>query len=494
MPLSKEEYALWITQLAQAWDPLLRRHRLALEEVQEDVPAQTYRQLRRQLTELEQLLTGAAAVARMERGHPVLQLAAGEPASWLNTFLSPYQRFAAEEGVQWEVQWTGPWPDQLCTDQRRVESILKTLIENAFSFLKPEAGKIMLQLAFNGESWSAAVTDNGIGIAEDKLPQVFNPLYAEHTHLQLYQAAHLQLFLAKGRAQAMRGDLQVESRKGVYTRFILTLPFWTEAPNRLIWEPISWRLFAPTPDQLFRKPDRVGSGEECLLAWISAEPPEDLPAVAEETAIRWQPQYSFQMALLELPALQPAAVILRPPFPDDGSVDGFIHALLNEPDLRNLRLVLCREEDHPLADRVLPVETEALEAARTAILLLNRERRRHPDPLPEPDRSEPEVFMVKVRRLLDSHLADTGFGVRALADALYMSRSQLHRKISRLSGMNPQQLLLSHRLEKARKDLASGLWTVAQVADRCGFSSPAYFSRIYRSRFGRTPKEDLRHR
>ncbi|MFE9028201.1 helix-turn-helix transcriptional regulator [Streptomyces iakyrus] len=58
--------------------------------------------------------------------------------------------------------------------------------------------------------------------------------------------------------------------------------------------------------------------------------------------------------------------------------------------------------------------------------------------------------------------------------------------------MSPSRYILEQRLGKARQVLADPGYrhlTIAEVAHCWGFASQAHFTRVFRSRFGRTPGE-----
>lgn len=55
-------------------------------------------------------------------------------------------------------------------------------------------------------------------------------------------------------------------------------------------------------------------------------------------------------------------------------------------------------------------------------------------------------------------------------------------------GISPMNDLIDMRLSEAKWFLTQGSLTVAEVAERCGFSSLSYFSRLFKNRTGQTPK------
>ncbi len=84
-------------------------------------------------------------------------------------------------------------------------------------------------------------------------------------------------------------------------------------------------------------------------------------------------------------------------------------------------------------------------------------------------------------------MAENGFGVFELADTLGLSRRQLHRKLTALTGYGPADFLRQLRLERAAQLLRQHYGTVAEVAYQVGFNKPRHFSRLFRDHFGVNP-------
>ena len=72
---------------------------------------------------------------------------------------------------------------------------------------------------FDGEPWRIVISDNGVGIPEDVIPKVFEPLFTTKT-----KGTGLGLAIVAGRVRAHEGRIHVESEAGVGTRFVIELP------------------------------------------------------------------------------------------------------------------------------------------------------------------------------------------------------------------------------------------------------------------------------
>ena len=78
----------------------------------------------------------------------------------------------------------------------------------------------------------------------------------------------------------------------------------------------------------------------------------------------------------------------------------------------------------------------------------------------------------------------------ALADSIGVTRRQLERLFATHLKDTPSHFYLGLRLERARQLLQQTEMRIIEVSVACGFESPSYFSRAYRSRFHSPPKQD----
>lgn len=92
-------------------------------------------------------------------------------------------------------------------------------------------------------------------------------------------------------------------------------------------------------------------------------------------------------------------------------------------------------------------------------------------------------------RIMAERATDPDFDISDLSRELYVSGATLRRRFSAVYGIPPKQYLTKLRLDRALALLASGHHLVKDAALMCGFSDEKYFSRLIKSRFGKTPTE-----
>ncbi len=100
-----------------------------------------------------------------------------------------------------------------------------------------------------------------------------------------------------------------------------------------------------------------------------------------------------------------------------------------------------------------------------------------------------DPFLEKLWATVDAHLDRSDFDVPLLCREIGMSRTQLHRKVTALTGESITKFIHTVRFATATRLLAQTQLTISEVAYECGFSDPGYFTKLFSKEFGKTPTE-----
>ena len=76
-----------------------------------------------------------------------------------------------------------------------------------------------------------------------------------------------------------------------------------------------------------------------------------------------------------------------------------------------------------------------------------------------------------------------------IASQLAMSTHYLSDLLRNLTGLNTQQHIHAHLIERAKNLLLTTNLSVSEIAYALGFEYPQYFSRLFKSKTGQTPVE-----
>ncbi len=85
------------------------------------------------------------------------------------------------------------------------------------------------------------------------------------------------------------------------------------------------------------------------------------------------------------------------------------------------------------------------------------------------------------------------FSIPAIAASLGISAGRLSRIFKQQTGETLEGFLMRSRTELAKRLLLDPVSSIAEVARQCGYSDPAYFSRVFRKLQGCSPREFRRN-
>jgi len=98
-------------------------------------------------------------------------------------------------------------------------------------------------------------------------------------------------------------------------------------------------------------------------------------------------------------------------------------------------------------------------------------------------------FLKKITRIIEENISNEQFGVSELAREAGMSRSNLLRKVKKLTNLSVSVFIRQVRLAYAMELLKQDVLNVSEVSYRVGFSSTSYFIKCFREHYGYPPGE-----
>ena len=98
-----------------------------------------------------------------------------------------------------------------------------------------------------------------------------------------------------------------------------------------------------------------------------------------------------------------------------------------------------------------------------------------------------EALLESLFSILETNWQNADFDIENYCQSMAMSKSQLYRKTIALTGMSPNILLKEYRLEKAKDLMKKQQYNIAQVTFDSGFTSPSYFTKCFKKKYGLLP-------
>ncbi|WP_163379501.1 two-component regulator propeller domain-containing protein [Cyclobacterium sp. SYSU L10401] len=458
---------------------------------------------------LLQLVNEMLDLAKLESGHLELEMQQQDVVPFIKYICESFESMAQEKQIKVDVD---AHVAQLVMDfdPAKLAMIVSNLLSNAIKFT-PDHGRIAVHLdqvyASGKKYFTLIVKDNGKGLLKEEIPHVFDRFYqADQSSTRHTEGTGIGLALTKELVELMGGTIKVESPTGMGSTFTVHLPITLAAP-KTIGQELN-QFFQPTLPQAITYINEKAQDLELPLVLII----EDNLDVGNYLKMALKNKYNCLHATngqtgLELAyAHIPDIIICDVMMP---GMDGFEVCATLKADERSdhipiIMLTALAEKEarltglskgadaylaKPFDKKELLIRLEKLQEIRNRLQQKYSRRFLSSEHSYEPISSSIESFLVKVEQAILNHLEEEDFSVDQLADAICLSRSQVHRKIKALTGHSTTIYIRLIRLQKAKELLASGDLNISEVAFRVGFKSPAYFSQIFKKTFGESPTE-----
>jgi signal transduction histidine kinase len=168
-------------------------------------------------------------LTRMESGNLELHTSSFSLRESLNDSLMMLKEKAEKSALHLNLEIAPEADIHIAADQRKLKQIMFNLISNAVKF-SPAEGTVVVGAVKEGDFVEISVTDSGIGIKENEIPDLFKAFtQMESVYTKAYQGTGLGLALARQLVELHGGTIRVESNFGAGSRFSFTLPLFSES-------------------------------------------------------------------------------------------------------------------------------------------------------------------------------------------------------------------------------------------------------------------------
>jgi len=144
-------------------------------------------------------------------------------ASLLVTVRDKYLEFAQERGVTLQVEVEDDLP-AVKADHEYISAAMECLADNAIKFTDEPGGVVVLRAYADEESVCLAVIDEGRGIPEHELQNIFKSFYQIDREKYEDQGAGAGLAIVDGIVRLHGGTLSIDSTFGQGSTFVIHLP------------------------------------------------------------------------------------------------------------------------------------------------------------------------------------------------------------------------------------------------------------------------------
>jgi signal transduction histidine kinase/ligand-binding sensor domain-containing protein/DNA-binding response OmpR family regulator len=496
----------------------VKRMRDASDDPQEK---EELRLVHKNATRLLELVNQLLDLSRLESGSMMLQAAPEDVVPLLKGLLQSFCSYAEQKKIS--LAFTSSAGSIIVyIDRDKFEKIVTNILANAFKFT-PEGGRVEMSVGQDLQHVSIRITDTGVGIPAEKIPNIFDRFYqVDGSHTREQEGTGIGLSLTRELVDLHKGTITVESEEGCGSAFTVRLPL---GKAHLLPEEICERKREQKKEQraegaglapLASATDETGTGEVPKVPPMEVGKPvllivEDNADVRQYIRRDLKGEYNileavdgvdgWQQSLSQMPDIIISDIMMP-------KMDGFAlcEKLKNDERTSHIPVILLTakatsrdkiEGFQTGADDYImkPFEPAELQA-RLRNLLEQRKRlhehfRKHGLFEIEEQKitSVDQKFLQRVLAAVAERMSEPAFGVEVLAEQMAVSRSLLLKKMEALTGEAPVELIKRMRLNKAATLIEARFGNAFQVALEVGFSSPSYFSKCFKRQFGVTPSE-----
>ena len=396
---------------------------------------------------------------------------------------------------------------ELFIDRNLMDKVYFNLLSNAFKFT-PDNGKIEISIQERGNQVVISFKDNGIGIPEKEISNVFEAYFKGSNNRK--NSSGIGLHLSRQFIELHLGSVEVHSFQG--TEFIISLFKGNKHFNedQMVKEASFLKAETLSNNEILTGIEDDGfvqnqaiDGERYSLLLV-----EDNSDLSFFLSNKLKSEFdvttsdgadAVDKAVGEIPDIIVCDVNLP-------VKNGFEICEILKNDLRtsHIPIILLTALDNKESylqglksgvDLYLtkpfsyPILTQSLRG-----LLYNREKLRYyyTNNIGKIVDSKSfgsieQNFVNRLNQIIMGNIDNADFSVENLADLLNISRIQLYRKIKAMFDVNVSDYINNIRLEQAKFMLQNPELTISEVAYKTGFSSPNYFSTVFKNKYGLSP-------
>jgi len=498
-----------------------------LQEIQEHGAVDKYVQTRlqyihRSSTKLLHIVNQMLDYRKAELGMFRLQVAMQDVEEIAGSIFSLFGEIAQNRDMDYILN-SELKGERLPVDRQFLEMSLTNLLTNAFKFT-PSGGTIRLSLRHAEGRLLISVRDNGIGIAADNQRAIFERFYQID---ESRSGTGIGLSIVRRLVELHHGEISLCSEEGSFSEFTISLPDTLESysPEERASADRNPQQSATSENLPYYLADACTPDREAA----AVEPPgpdgeehEPILLVVDDVSIRRYLSDHFrnrylvyaasdgQQALDLLKSIEPSVIIA------DRVLHGMDGLKLCQAVKQNIRtchipVILLASKDS-VEDQITGIEAGAddyvaqpfsitLLQAKVNNLLKSRYRLRHHysnsadiDPEKITSNAIDGDFLKRAIQVVEQNMDNENFSSNDFAQALCMSRSNLHLKITSITGESATKFIRKIRFNYACKLLLDRKYTISEISSMVGFNSPSYFATSFKKHMGCLPTEYVRNR
>lgn len=470
--------------------------------------------------QLKELIGELLDFRKQEQGKMKLKVSRMNLVSFLNETYLLFQPYA--ESKQIHLEFHKSQDDiELWFDWKQMRKVINNLLSNAIKHVSLK-GRIVIEVGVTEKEAWFSVEDNGTGILPEDIDKIFDRFYQSSADTELNAGTGIGLALTKGIVELHHGKISVESTNGKGAKFTVRIPLGKELydPDEIIEASDGAVISQLTLDEQKKElatelSDAEGTAGEGMVGGKDGFRPrilivEDNASIRRMLAELFEGLYEVttavdgQDALEKVAEVSPHIVLSDVLMPRMSGIE-LVKQLKGNLDTCHIPVVLLTartEIEQNLEGLKIGADDYITKPFDSRLLvfrcnnLVNNRRKLQEYFTKQPTVETPVLatnpldkeFLDEVIAIFEQHLDDSDFTIDMLAQKMLVSRTRMYAKIKAITGQTPNDFFITLRLKKAAFLLRNNPeLNVTQISDQTGFSSPRYFSKLFKKAYQLTP-------
>lgn len=511
------------TPMSLIMSPLEKLISEETETTKKDIYSLIYRNAQRILRLVNQLLD----VRKIDKGQMFVKMRETNIVPLIDDLMHTFEYQASRREIRFDFIHDMP-ELKVWIDPNNFDKVLINILSNAFKFT-PDKGAIVVCLnVYNEPGVSEAesngffeiiVSDNGIGIEEDKIEKIFERFYQiDNSQSNINFGTGIGLHLAKNLIELMHGKIYARNKKNKSgSEFIVKMPLGNshlsknemeiETENQMaMFNDLTVNEVEPDVVQLNHFPKYKAKTKYKVLIVDDEDEIRQYLSLQLSDTYRVAESSNGKDALDYILKEKPDLVITDIMMPE---MDGITlcKKIKSNANINHIPVILltAKSSDEDKADGYdigadgyvsKPFNLELLKKL-VANILSNREIIHHKSFGEGTDlrikpvilKSNDQVLFERIMKVINENIGNPDLNVEMLADQIGMSRVHMHRRLKELTNMSARDFIKSVRLKQAANLLVKQKLTVSEVAYALGFGNLSHFSNSFKEFYGKSPKE-----
>ncbi|SEW39170.1 ATP-binding response regulator [Chitinophaga arvensicola] len=192
--------------------------------------------------DMQLVMSNALGWSKIEAGKDEISTSPFHFSDWVVHLCDTYEYLAKRRSVHIHIDLHDNLPEYILADKSKLRTIIVNLLSNAIKFTTFRS-IIYVKAGMKNNQLEVSVTDQGVGIPEEKKEHIFDPYVTESG--QHTESSGLGLPIARHMARMMGGDLSVaDNPEGGGSIFTLRMPVEATPPPPMASQQLDYSILA----------------------------------------------------------------------------------------------------------------------------------------------------------------------------------------------------------------------------------------------------------